>query len=160
GGVCQPREKEIAAMHIVDHRIATAGRLMSVALAVLLMQTSYGQDQPASARAAASADFTGYWASVITQNWPLRMVTPAKGDYLAIPLTPAAKKIADSWDPARDEAAGNQCKGYGAALIMTQPERLHITWQDDNTLKMEIDAGTQTRQFHFGGWKPPAAKPS
>ena len=51
------------------------------------------------------------------------------------------KKVADAWDPAKDEAAGEQCKSYGAAGIMRIPERLHITWQDDNTLKMEIDAG-------------------
>lgn len=106
--------------------------------------------QAPSAKSAAPFDLTGYWVSVITQNWRLRMVTPAKGDYLGIPLTPAAKKVADAWDPARDEAAGNQCRGYGAALIMTLPERLHVTWQDDNTLRMEIDAGTQTRLFHFG----------
>jgi hypothetical protein len=30
------------------------------------------------------------------------------------------------------------------------PTRLHITWQDDNALKLETDAGTQTRTFAFG----------
>jgi len=38
---------------------------------------------------------------------------------------------------------------------MTNPERLHITWQDANTMRMDIDAGTQTRLFHFGNWKSP-----
>lgn len=90
---------------------------------------------------------------MITQNWRLRMVTPPKGDYLGVPLTAAAKKIADAWDPAQDEASGGSCKGYGAAAIMNLPERLHITWQDQNTLRMEIDAGMQTRLFHFGDWK-------
>ena len=37
---------------------------------------------------------------------------------------------------------------------MTAPERLHIVWQDDNTLQMDIDAGTQARMFHFGAWSP------
>jgi hypothetical protein len=84
------------------------------------------------------------------------MVTPAKGDYDGVPLNGAGRKLADAWDPAKDEAAGEQCKSYGAAAISRVPGRLHITWQDDKTLKVEADAGTQTRLFHFDG-KPPAA---
>ena len=80
------------------------------------------------------------------------MVTPAKGDYGSIPITLEAKKVGDSWDPAKDEAAGEQCKAYGAPALMAVPTRLHITWQDDNTLKVETDAGTQTRLLHFGDW--------
>jgi hypothetical protein len=110
---------------------------------------------PPTAQADAPFDLAGYWVSVITQNWRLRMVVPARGDYIGIPLNEASKRIADAWDSAKDEAAGNQCKGYNAAIIMTQPERLHVTWQDANTLRMEIDAGTQTRVFHFGEWKSP-----
>jgi hypothetical protein len=30
------------------------------------------------------------------------------------------------------------------------PTRLHITWQDDATLKLDADAGTQTRVIRFG----------
>ena len=48
-------------------------------------------------------------------------------------MTPEARKIADAWDPAADQAAGNQCKAFGAAAIMRVPGRLHITWQDDTT---------------------------
>ncbi len=43
---------------------------------------------------------------------------------------------------------------------MREPTRLHITWQDDNTLKMESDAGKQTRIFHFGDWTPPGGPPT
>ena len=78
------------------------------------------------------------------------MVTPAKGDYQGVQLTPEARKVADAWDPAKDEAAGEQCKSYGAPALMSVPGRLHITWQDDNTLKVETDAGTQTRLLRFG----------
>jgi hypothetical protein len=77
------------------------------------------------------------------------MVTPAKGDYQGVPMTPEAVKVADAWDPAADDAAANQCKSYGAAAIMRVPGRLRIGWQDDDTLRMETDAGTQTRVFHF-----------
>jgi hypothetical protein len=64
-------------------------------------------------------------------------------------MTEQARKVAGAWDPAADEAAGNQCKAYGAAAIMRVPARFHITWQDDNTLRMESDSGMQTRLFHF-----------
>ena len=74
---------------------------------------------PPTAQADAPFDLTGYWVSVITQNWRLRMVVPGRGDYIGIPLNEASKKIADAWDPAKDEAAGDQCKGYSAAIIMT-----------------------------------------
>jgi len=105
---------------------------------------------PQTAKAAAPIDIAGYWVAVVTEDWRYRMVTPAKGDYSSVPLTAEGKKAADAWDPAKDEAAGNQCKAYGAAAIMRVPGRVHITWQDDQTLKVETDAGTQTRLFYFG----------
>ena len=62
----------------------------------------------------------------------------------------------NAWDPAKDEAEGNQCKGYGAGAISRLPTRAHVTWQDGNTLKWETDQGMQTRMFKFG----PAAQES
>ena len=109
---------------------------------------------PKTAKDAAPFDMTGYWVSNVTEDWRYRMVTPPKGDYQGVPLNVEARKIADSWDPAKDEAAGEQCKSYGAANIMRVPERLHITWQDDQTLKLETDAGKQIRMFYFSN--PPA----
>jgi hypothetical protein len=105
----------------------------------------------ATAKADAPIDLTGYWVSVVTQDWRWRMVTPARGDYESIPITLEAKKVGDAWDPAKDEAAGEQCRAYGAAAIMAVPTRLHITWADDQALDVETDAGMQTRVLHFGG---------
>jgi hypothetical protein len=99
---------------------------------------------------AAPIDLTGYWVSVVTGDWRFRMVTPPKGDFTSMPLNPEGRKIAQAWDPAKDEAAGEQCKAYGAPALMRVPGRLHITWQDDQTLKMEVDSGEQTRLFSFG----------
>jgi hypothetical protein len=113
-----------------------------------------GDETRTTAKAASPIDLTGYWVSVVTQDWRWRMVTPAKGDYESVPITVEAKKIGDAWDPGKDEAAGEQCKSYGASALMAVPTRLRITWQDENTLKVETDAGTQTRLFHFGNWKP------
>jgi hypothetical protein len=109
-----------------------------------------------SARAMAPKDFTGTWVAVVTEHWHLRMLVPPKGDYSMLPLNPAARKIADAWDPARDRAEGNECKAYGAAAIMRVPSRLRIRWSDDNTLQMDIDSGTQTRLLRFGAGAPPA----
>ena len=84
------------------------------------------------------------------------MVTPAKGNYLRVPITPVARKLADSWDPAKDEAAGEQCRAYGAAGVMRLPGRIRVKWADDSTLNMELEAGAQTRVFHFGQSPAPA----
>jgi hypothetical protein len=111
---------------------------------------------PQTAKAAAPIDLTGYWVSVITEDWRYRMVTPARGDYQGVPLTPEARKIADAWDPAKEEASGDLCKSYGAPALLRAPGRLHITWQDDQTLRLDADAGKQTRTLHFGPWKPPS----
>ena len=105
-------------------------------------------------KAAATIDLTGYWVAVVSEDWRFRMVTPRKGDYQQVPLTDAARKVADVWDPAADEASGNQCKSYGAAAIMRVPARFHFTWQDDETLKVESDAGMQTRLFRFKETSP------
>jgi hypothetical protein len=110
---------------------------------------------PRPAREAAPVDLTGYWVSVVSEDYRWRMVTPAKGDAQSIPFRVDARKIIDAWDPAKDEAAGLQCKAYGAAAIMRRPGRLHITWQDENTLKIETSEGQQTRLLHFGA-RPPA----
>jgi len=108
---------------------------------------------PPTAKAAAPIDITGYWVSLVTDNWIFRVITPAKSDYRYLPINPEGRRVADTWDPAKDEAEGNACKAYGAPGIMRLPTHLHITWQDENTLKLEADYGTQTRLFHFG---PPA----
>jgi hypothetical protein len=109
-------------------------------------------------RAAAPIDLTGYWVSIVTQDWRWRMVTPAKGDYPRLPLTPEARAIAEAWDPAKDEAIGEQCRSYGAPALMSVPGRLHIAWQDDSTLKVEADAGTAERTWQgvsVAQWQTP-----
>jgi hypothetical protein len=110
---------------------------------------------PANARQAAPIDLTGYWVSVVTEDWKFRMVTPSKGELGGLPLNAEGQRVAKTWDPARDEAAGEQCRAYGAAAIMRVPGRLHVTWQDDNTLKIDTDAGTQTRLLRFAAAPAP-----
>ena len=119
-----------------------------------------GTAGPQPPRATASIDMTGYWVAIISEDWRWRMITPSRGDFPSIPINLAAQKIAEAWDPARDEAAGEQCKAYGAPGLMRGPTRLHITWLDDDTLKLETDYGMQTRLFEFGATSPGTAKPS
>src|SRR5665213_3022107 len=115
---------------------------------------------PSSPHASAPVDLTGYWVSVITEDWRFRMVTPPKGDYPGVPLNPEGRKLADQWDPATDISAGEQCRAFGAPGVMRLPVRLHVTWQDEGTLKMEADNGNQVRLFHFDKAASPPAQPS
>lgn len=128
----------------------------SVLLAVVASGSSPPEAQ--TARAAAPIDLTGYWVSVVSTEWRYRMMTPPKGDYTGIPLTAAARKVADAWDPARDTAAGEQCRAYGAPAIMHVPSRLHVTWADESTLRIDVDRGTQTRLLRFAPSTTAAAR--
>lgn len=110
-------------------------------------------------RAAAIKDLTGYWESIVTEFWRYRMMVPDKSDYVNIPLNAEGRKVADAWDLAKDQAGDDQCKAYGAAGIMQVPGRLHIYWQDDSTLRVDADSGTQTRLLHFGGSAPAGKAP-
>lgn len=104
---------------------------------------------PPVGRAAAPYDISGYWVSLVTDDWRYRMLTPPKGNVDYLPVTAEGRRVAGTWDPAKDTADGQQCRAYGAGGIMRLPARLHITWENDTTLRMDIDAGTQTRRFFF-----------
>lgn len=133
--------------------------MKTVAFMILFAATvgTASAQQPRTARQAAPIDIAGQWVAFVTEDWRFRMMTPPKGDYTRVPLNPEGRKMADTWDPAADTAAGNQCRTYGAGGIMRVPGRIRVSWQDDNTLRIETDAGTQTRVLRFGG---PAAASS
>lgn len=113
---------------------------------------------PPTGRPAAAFDMTGNWVSVVIEDWRWRMMTPPKGDFAGVPLNPAGRKVAESWDPAADKAGDNQCRAFGAPAVMRRPGRLNVTWQDDLTLKIETSAGTQTRLLKFGPAQPAPAE--
>jgi len=138
-------------------RAAVVGGWVLAVVSVASAQPRPPAQPPRTARQAAPIDLTGQWVSIVTEDWRFRMVTPAKGDYPGVQLTPAGTAIAQGWDPAKDEAESNQCKSYGAAAIMRVPGRLRISWEDDSTLKIETDSGRQTRLLHFGAVPDSAA---
>ena len=111
---------------------------------------------PATPRAGAPIDLTGQWVAIISEDWRWRMITPPKGDIVSIPLNLQGQQVAEAWDPGKDEAAGEQCKAYGAPGLMRGPIRMRISWADDTTLKVDTDYGMQTRLLQFA----PAATPA
>jgi hypothetical protein len=145
----------------MSKRIAgTIGFVLALATLTAAQGRGGQAGPPPTPRALAPVDLTGTWVSIVTEDWRWRMMTPPKGDYPSIPLNDAGRKIADAWDPARDTAAGEQCKSYGAANIMRTPGRVRISWENDTTLRVETEAGTQTRRFVFGRPAPATAERS
>ena len=133
--------------------LTLCGALLAIGLATPVhagAQRGRGAAPPAPGRAGAPFDMTGYWVSVVTEDWRFRMVTPPRGDFNGVRLTPEGIAAVENWDPDRDEAEGNECKAYGAAAIMRLPGRLNIAWENDETLRIDTDAGMQTRRFYFG----------
>jgi len=105
-------------------------------------------------RQTAPHDLTGYWVAFVTEDWRWRMVTPPKGDYISIPLSDEGRRVAFQWDPKTD----GSCKAYGAAGLLHIPTRLNISWQGDDVLKVESDAGQQTRLLRFAPTSAPGAR--
>jgi len=110
-----------------------------------------GAAAPRNAKAAAPVDLTGYWVSIVTEDWIERMSpdSPPSG-------TGGARGLGrgQTAPPPADE----RCRAYAAGGSLRVPGRLNITWADDNTLKIEMDAGTQTRLLHFNPAKPPSTE--
>jgi hypothetical protein len=133
--------------------------LLAAALAASPARTHAQAAAAASptARGSAPIDLTGHWVSIVTEDWRYRMVTPPRGDYGRVPVTREALRLLNAWNPAAEAAAGDACKSYGAAALMRVPGRFRITWQDDTTLRVESDAGMQTRLLRFA--PPPAGRP-
>jgi hypothetical protein len=132
---------------------------LNLVIAVFLLAAatdSRAQNEEANRtpRERAPIDLTGNWVSVVTEDWRWRMMTPPPGDYASVPMTPAARRSAESWSIATDIANGNECRPFGAGGIMRLPTRLQIDWDNDATLRIRTDAGSQTRLFHFDDFTP------
>jgi len=138
--------------------IVPLGALLWIAAAASREPISAQGRGGGSPRTSAPVDLTGYWVSVVSEDWRHRMMTPRKGDYESVPLNAEGRRAADAWDLNKDNAANLQCKAFGVGGLMRQPGRLHITWQDDNTLKLDFDAGTQTRILSFDRNRQPGTE--
>src|SRR3989442_300146 len=145
----------------IRRRISLFSGFLAALVSLCLCVSSYaqgrGQRGAQPAKSVAPIDLTGYWVSVVSEDWRLRVMTPRKSDFESLPLNAEGTRVANNWDLTKDNQAALQCKAFGIGGIVRQPGRLHITWQDDNTLKMEFDAGTQTRLLYFDSTKQPTA---
>ena len=71
---------------------------MKLTLGILLLTASaFAQPPrpaapPKSPKDGAPVDLTGYWVSIVTEDWRWRMVTPLKGDSASVPVNAAAEK--------------------------------------------------------------------
>jgi hypothetical protein len=132
--------------------------VLGIAVGYPSVDAQRGGGPARTARASAPVDLTGTWVSVVSEDWRWRMVTPLKGDAASVPVNGAGRGATQAWNLDRDNAANLQCKAFGVGGVMRQPGRLRISWQDDNTLKLEFDAGTQTRLLNFDKTKTPPAE--
>ena len=105
----------------------------------------------------APIDLTGSWVSVVTEDWHIRMITPPVGNFDGLPLTERAQEVARDIDLEQIESRGQACQAYGAGRIMREPGRLRISWADGDTLRIDTDAGEQTRLLHFDNIPAPGA---
>jgi hypothetical protein len=128
-------------------RLAAAAFLLLAIVAPATPQARPAPQAPKTPKEAAPIDLTGTWVSVVTEDWRWRMLIPKKGDYTSVPLSAEGRKVADMWDPS--QLASDGCKPYGAAALMRVPGRLQISWENDTTLRIDTDAGQQTRRLYF-----------
>lgn len=101
---------------------------------------------PKSPKESAPIDLTGYWVSIVSEEWRWRMMTPPKGDRASMPLNLKAEEVMNQWDPKNPQP----CKAFGPPGMIRQPMRVRFTWTDDQQLRMESDHGQVTRDFRFG----------
>lgn len=137
----------------MSHAAKRTTRILAVAASLLALPAAAQFGGPplpqGPAREIAPIDLTGQWVSIVTEDWRFRMTVPPANDYPGLPLNAAARAVAEAWDPARDLAAGDACKAYGAGGIMRMPTRLRIDWDGDSTLEIRTDAGRQLRHLQF-----------
>jgi len=132
---------------------------MAAAVSVWTATAVAQQPQTSPYQRYAPIDLTGTWVSVVTEDWEYRMLAPAKGDFANLPLTQAARGAANRADVSQLEKTGRACDAYGAPVVMREPGRVRIAWQDATTLRIETDAGSQTRLLNFGN-RTPTGPPS
>jgi hypothetical protein len=140
----------------VGLRAAARGVAVLGFSAAVFAQPPSGGPAARTARERALIDITGQWVSVVSEDWLWRMVTPPAGDTASVPLNAPGREAALAWDRERDVAEDRLCLAFGPPGLIRQPGRIRIRWEDDDTLQLDFDAGTQTRRLNFAAADPPS----
>ncbi len=156
----------------MNHRVLPKGALLAIAMTVVAgvaflvavpgssAQRGRGGGPPPTAQEAAPIDLEGYWVALVNEDWRHRMFTAQRGDYALMRLNAEGRRVADAWSEEAPTTGDDCLMTYGAAGIMRLPGRLNIHWADDNTLQLDLDAGTQSREFFFGESEAPGGQPT
>ena len=104
----------------------------SCSLLFVLTTGALGQrgGPPPPPRAQAALDLTGYWVSLVTEDWRYRMTTPPKGDYAGVPLNCAGRQAA-GLGSGEGRSGGRVVPRLRRRWPDAPARRLHITWQDE-----------------------------
>jgi hypothetical protein len=111
--------------------MGTRSRSRLLGFLVFLFAFSVATIRPA----AAQDDPSGEWSPRFHEDWPERIPGPEIGDYLGLPINPAARLRGDSWDATLLELPENQCRAHGADYNWRGPSMIRI-WKD-------VDLATQ-----------------
>ena len=108
GAAPHPREQAVVlATTIVG---ADLGAVSVAVLALTIVGADFSrpaaaQDPPPAARAAAPVDLTGYWASIVSEDWRWRMMTPPKGSLKVMTTNVRAGYVRKNGVPYSEQAS-------------------------------------------------------
>ena len=98
---------------------------------------------------AAEADLSGFWGPRVHEDHKYRWEGPEHGEYDGLPLTAEAYAIADAWDPMEYYRPENQCSPMGITMILRIPGNVHISYEDENTLRIDSEIFGMTRRVYL-----------
>ena len=94
----------------------------------------------AAARATATGvDFTGEWAPRFHEDQPERVPGPELGDYLRIPINPAARMRGETWEASQQTLWEWQCRPHSADYIWRGPSPVRI-WKEVDPVSRQVTA--------------------
>jgi hypothetical protein len=113
--------------------------------------------------ASAQVDLTGVWSPLFHEDNPERVAGPEIGDYLGLPITPAARQWALSWSASRITLPEEQCQVHVSPYIYRGPLNFR-SWEERDpesqqiiAIKHYISTYEQTRTFWMDGRPHPPA---
>ncbi len=112
---------------------ASQARIAGVLLLVTML---------ASVPAFAQVDFSGEWAPRFYEDQPERGPGPELGDYLGLPINPAARMRGETWEASLLTLPEWQCRPHGGDYIWRGPSNLKI-WKEIDPVTRELKA------YHF-----------